>query len=778
MTSAGFFFANLAWLVPVVALALLAGAAAIAAHRRAAATPGLRWGLGLRLCGITILALALLEPSWSTARARPGANNFLLLADDSRSLALPAGDGRSRADHLRAVLAGDRSWQKKLAALFQVRRYAFAARVERVSDFGGLAFDGRASHLRGALRALRERWQRSPVAGLLLFTDGTATDAEAWAEPLALTGLPPIYPVILGSGTEIPDVAVTEVSASDTLFEDAPVNIEARIEALGLAGKSARVELRDGDDHVVEARTVVARGDHATETITFRVKAATVAPTSTAPSRYRVVVSVPNVVEATAANNARHVLVPRPQGPARLLYVGGRPNWEYKFLRRALDGDRVLELAALVRIAPREPKFAFLTRKGEANNPLFRGFGASDDDAERFDEPVLQRLGTRNAEELRGGFPKTAEELFGFQGLIIDDLEASFFTAAQQALIDRFVAERGGGFIMLGGVGSFRRGGYARTPVGDLLPVHLDRLPEADKAGFLPARFSLSREGWLEAWTRLRDNEAAERARQAAMPAFKVANATRGLKPGATVLATLTAGKTEYPALVVQRAGEGRSAALTVGDLWRWTLHRAPAEPDDLGKFWRQTLRALVRDVPRPVTATLTPAAAEPDSLIARARVRSTDFQPADGAQVEMNAVAPDGSTAPLQVMPSASEPGVYEATVRVQTPGIYQVKVRARSSDGRPLGDAEAGRVLDLDADEHRSVRPNRALLERIAQSTGGAVVAIDQLDAFVDQLRDRPAPISDLDTRPLWHSPWVLLAAFVAFIAEWTLRRRRGLP
>ena len=102
-------------------------------------------------------------------------------------------------------------------------------------------------------------------------------------------------------------------------------------------------------------------------------------------------------------------------------------------------------------------------------------------------------------------------------------------------------------------------------------------------------RLSLSREGWLEAWTRLRDNEAAERARLDAMPAFKVLSRTGALKPAATVLATAEASgrlpsgprkpRGSYPVLVAQRAGEGRTAVITVGDLWRWGLRAARAKP-------------------------------------------------------------------------------------------------------------------------------------------------------------------------------------------------------
>ena len=58
--------------------------------------------------------------------------------------------------------------------------------------------------------------------------------------------------------------------------------------------------------------------------------------------------------------------------------------------------------------------------------------------------------------------------------MILDDLEAEFFTRDQMSLLQKFVSERGGGFLMLGGAESFHQGKYEHTPVGEMLPVYLD----------------------------------------------------------------------------------------------------------------------------------------------------------------------------------------------------------------------------------------------------------------------------------------------------------------
>src|SRR5262249_14893566 len=140
--------------------------------------------------------------------------------------------------------------------------------------------------------------------------------------------------------------------------------------------------------------------------------------------------------EATLANNSRIATVDRGGGPYRVLYVSGRPNWEFKFLRRAMDEDDEVNLVGLVRIARREPKFTFLGQRGERTNPLFRGFGnQQDEQAEQYDQPVLIRLRTENQDELRDGFPRSTAELFRYHAVILDDLEAGFFSQDQLSLL-------------------------------------------------------------------------------------------------------------------------------------------------------------------------------------------------------------------------------------------------------------------------------------------------------------------------------------------------------
>jgi uncharacterized membrane protein len=440
----------------------------------------------------------------------------------------------------------------------------------------------------------------------------------------------------------------------------------------------------------------------------------------------------------------------------------------------------------LIRVAKREPKFNFLGRAGESSNPLFRGFNnQAPEEVERYDQPVLVRLNTRDELELRAGFPRKPEDLYGYHAVILDDVEADFFTADQAALLQKFVSERGGGFLMLGGMETFDQGKYQRTPIGDMLPVYLDRVAEVTPPG--PWRYDLTHEGYLQSWARVRDNEADEKARLQSMAPFNVLNCVGEAKPGASVIAKVSnAAGASYPALVVQRFGRGRTAALTIGDFWHWGFHDAEAHRD-MDKAWRQMMRWLVTDVPNRVDLAAEPQSDDPNgAVLLQVRVRDPKFLPLDNATVSLQVqavMADPASGAQTNIVhvpaePSGAEPGLYQATFVPRATGGYQASVAVTNSEGVEVGRASAGWSTDLAAEEFKSLSPNLPLLESLAKKTGGQVIRADELDRFARDLPNRKAPVMEAWTFPLWHTPAMFAFALACFIAEWGLRRWKGLP
>jgi hypothetical protein len=780
------------WLIPVAGF-LAVSAAILFWSYWAAPRGGWRWVcLGLKAGALAALGLCLLEPLWYGQHVRPGANLFAVLADNSQSLQIrDAGSAETRGDGLRRVLDPARSeWLATLGDTFDVRRYLFDSRLQATADFHDLAFDGRSTALAGALRGAAERLQGRPLAGIFLLTDGNATDLPASPD---WSGLPPVYPVVIGRREPVKDVALQRVSVTQSAFEDAPVSLQADVTAAGFAGRPIEARVTDDDGRTVAEKTLTAGGEGDNLAFRFALKPERSGlrfyQVSVAPEAGPAAGTTPAATEeATLANNSRVAVVDRGGGPYRILYVGGHPGWEYKFLHRAVQEDKEIELVGLIRIARSEPKFDFRGRVGETSNPLYRGFSnQAPEEVQRYDQPVLVRLNTRDALELRSGFPTVPEDLYPYQAVIVDDLEAGFFSPPQALLLQKFVSERGGGFLMLGGMQSFREGNYLRNPIGDMLPVYLDgpgSTPPPPPGGL---RWELTREGLLQPWARLRDNEAEERARREAMPGFEVVNWVRGLKPGASLIAGVHGVQgTESPALAVQRFGRGRTAALLVGDLWRWGLTDEDSHAD-LDKSWRQLIRWLVSDVPGRVALAVEPLPGDANNAVRlQVRVRDPKFEPMDEAAVAIDvqpvsfAGAAGALAKPirLQAEPALSEAGLYEATYVPRLTGGFRATAVVTNAVGAEVGRAEAGWSADLAAEEFRSLAPNVALLEEIARRTGGRVVAAEDLNSFVRGLPRRQAPVMEAWSFPLWHTPEMFGFALVCLLAEWGLRRRKGLP
>lgn len=754
-------------------------------YRGAPITSAARWvAVFCKAAVWALLALFVLEPMLSREVARKGANEVIILADDSASLGIAENQaGPKRADDLmKALLAGEASggWIERIATQFRVRQMSFDSRMRGVDSFGAMNFTGQGSRLCGSVRSLLDRGDGSALAAVIVLSDGAATDAAAWATLPA--GHAPVFPVLVGARAPEQDVALRDVQVSQSAFEDSPVTLTAKVSARGFDGKEIGIGVLDasGKKMLVEKQ----RAEAGKPDLIFRLRIAGVKPgvsffrvlamDAAALARIENGAWKSSATEATLENNERVIAVDRGSGPYRVLYIGGRPNWEFKFLKRALAADTEVQLPSLIRIAKREPKFEWRGRAGETSNPLFRGFKAEGEEAQRYDQPVLVRLGTRDAKELADGFPKAAEDFFGeYRAIILDDVEAEFFTQEQMNLIERFVSHRGGALLMLGGQECYQAGGYEHTPVGRMLPVYLDRLGSSEPVA--NGRFNLTREGWLEPWTRLRAQQEEDEVRLATMPGFFVVNQTSSIKPGASILATVSdAEQKPHPALVAQRFGEGRVVALTIGDLWRWGAGD-PAQHADLDKAWRQLVRWLVVDVPSRVELDALPNTAEEGQRL-RVRARSRDFRAMDDALLKLEVTAPDGKKSEIFTEPDAKEAGAFEAEHFAAAPGGYRAEVEIKDASGAIAGTASAGWAVNPLAEEFPSLEPGRDLMQRMAAETGGQLLALKDLDRLPDLLAKLNVPVKDTLTEPLWHAPWIFALILALLAAEWILRRKGG--
>ena len=98
--------------------------------------------VSLKALGVIILALCLLEPLFSGTRARPGANLFVGLADNSQSMTIKgAGAAETRGEQVKALARKPAPWLARLGQDFDLRRHSFDTQLRALSDFDALAFD-------------------------------------------------------------------------------------------------------------------------------------------------------------------------------------------------------------------------------------------------------------------------------------------------------------------------------------------------------------------------------------------------------------------------------------------------------------------------------------------------------------------------------------------------------------------------------------------------------------------------------------------------------------
>ena len=86
---------------------------------------------------------------------------------------------------------------------------------------------------------------------------------------------------------------------------------------------------------------------------------------------------------------------------------------------------------------------------------------------------AMQEEGIRLVVRPPESIPQSLEELAVFDGIVFSDVAAFRLPGRTMTLVQDYVEQLGGGFLMIGGVNSFGVGGYYRTAIEDILPVRM-----------------------------------------------------------------------------------------------------------------------------------------------------------------------------------------------------------------------------------------------------------------------------------------------------------------
>lgn len=701
---------------------------------------------GLRGGGLCLLALTLLEPRLRVLTVAPQQTFVGVLLDDSQSLTIKDDGGRPRGEFSTTRLldpAGD--LRRALEQKFKVRFFRFSNSAERIGS-GGLGFTGSRTDLASALRRAKEELADVPVSGLVLVSDG----ADNAAGPLSETLLDlrarqiPVFTVGLGQDRFRNDLEITRVEVPASVLQGSSVVASVSLKAQGAGRGPLKLTVEDSG-RILSAQDVeVTAADSSSVRVSIRAD-------EPGPRllRFRLApVRGEQVVENNQFDVALDVLGRR----EKLLYFEGAARFEAKFLRRAVQDDRNLQVVTL----------------------------------ERTSDNKFLRLDVDDAEELAAGFPRTRDELFQYRGLIIGGVEASFFSVDQIRMLTDFVSQRGGGLLMLGSDRTFAEGGYGGTAVAEALPVALDEVDVsgagADDSRFQLLKVSVTPLGAAQPVTQIAGSEAESAARFRSLPRLSSVNRVTRLKPGSSALLAGEPGGEDLGqarvVLAFQRYGRGRAFAFPVQDSWRWQMHAdMPADDMTHETFWRQMLRQLVSGVGGPVSATLSAGLVPPGAPVAiRADVSDETFIRVNDALVTAVVQGPSGGVREVALHWTVDKDGEYAGEFRPDERGVHEIRVAARRG-GKTLGEDVAHTRVDDVQVEFRGAEMKAEVLRRIATETGGRFYIPATAARLPEDLTYSPTTASVVEEKELWDMPASFLGILVALCLEWMYRKYRGL-
>lgn len=774
-----------AWTLILLGCALVAGWS----YSRLEGSRPARILLGtLRASILALLALLIAGPELTRQNERTEKDWIVVLADRSQSMLVADGPAdasgtRATRDAQAKAALGD-AWPA-LAELARERNVMFLGfdqlsydlRVARDADGSPMGVDlaapqGRRTRIAQSLEQTLRRVAAKPVAGIVLLSDGRSSDRVGRAMLRQLESRQiPIFSVPLGGESSLADLAIRRVDAPTAAFAGDIVPITIEVEALGLRegeqAPRARVRLLDGDGNTLDERTLPApanRNEPAQVTLTTQ-------PATEGAQAWTVVVE-PASADLTRDNNTASIRVDVIDRPIRVAYFDGYPRWEHRYLKNLLLREPSVRSSVL----------------------LLAG-----------DKRYIQE-----GSDLLAALPRTQEEWNQFDVIIMGDMRPELFSDDQLRQIREWVAQRGGGLLLLGGPGAMPTS-WRNSQLADLVPfaipdasaqsvwsvpVTLRRSPAAGRLGVMqlgesaddpfPAFLS---DGSL-AWTMLRW-------------AQRIDPTT--LKPTAEVLATIgpptTAATTTpgaidtdapadeaTPLVLSMRYGAGRSVYVATDEIWRLRYGRGETLTE---RFWIPIVRLLARESlargGSPATLEASPSRAlveqqvsitlrlldqtlldsKPESIDVRVRLADAPASADVGIPVTLRPEHSDDPAAAAGEGLVGRYTGVFVPT----DPGAYIIDSRDPAVAGLAL---EARFEAFYPDDELRTPQPDHPYLAELATATGGQVLQTSQLRDLATLLPNRELKIlGNPNIETLWDKPIVLILFLLLAAMEWIGRR-----
>lgn len=723
-------------------------------YRRTTRPLSSRWKtllITLRSAVLAILLLMLMRPVITTFEVNPQQTWLAVLVDDSASMQIAdAAGGTTRQQAVASALYGDNGILASLSERYQVRTFAFGQSLRRINDQNEFSADANASSLEQALQQAADQLGGLPLSAVLMISDGADNangDPLVSARDFAAREIPVFT---LGVGQErIPrDVAITQVSAANTILDNSVFDVQVDVTQSGYSGRQVTLRVMDGDTEVT-SRQLTLGADDSSQRVALEIN-----PQRREPVLYELRVDELDG-EIVSQNNRYQFLVDNSERPPlNILYVEGHPRNEFKFIRRATESDSSLRLASYLRTGPGR-----FYRQG-INSPL----------------------------ELNNGFPTRREDLYQYEAVIMGDIGRDFFTDDQLLMLQDFVAERGGGLLVAGMLDD----AFVDSVLADIMPVTLvrsDTLPGFLQGGirrgphatgelFTPR---LTPSGEFSPLLRLDSDDALNRRQWSELPALQGIYVTGRPKPGATVLMehpSLQFQNQALPLVATQRYGSGRSMSINTASTWRWQM-LMPSADESHERLWRQMLRWLAQDSLERVTVNFDkPFYNVGDAVTVSVKVLNERYEADNNASLWLQRTDPLGNATDVAMEWDINQDGTYTSRFNVEEEGVYRVLVDVASAAGTGLEtEKPAAFVVTPSLREFNNAGRDAGLLARIAESGGGRYYDIAEANQLLTEIDRVPGAYSREVQEDLWDKPWLLALLVLLMSADWMARRYRGL-
>ncbi len=632
-----------------------------------------------------------------------------------------------------------------------VRYFSFGDKLEQISAAAETVqaalkeLEPIARATRGS-RAIHEavsQFSGQPIVGVVMLTDGAFNDENAYpltaAAWLREQGVP-LHTV--GLGLRAPqDVGLRSLIVQDVFFPKDLVTARLQVTSSGYSGVTTEVRATlDGKEaakvsvdltdepQFVELTFPVPKGKGGLSQLAFTI-----------PARQG---------EISAANNELKKPVRIIDQKIKVLYVEGRPRWEYRYLRVLLLRDPRLDVK-------------FLMTQGDPD------------------------LAAASPEYL-ARYPEKPAEAFIYDLVILGDVPSWYFNRPQMERMVELVRERGGSVLMLAGE-QYAPASYVDTPLAEVLPVRITR----DYQLMPPEVYPLATPVGKRSFAMLEKSDSANNRVWSLVRPLGRLPRLEGAKPGANVLAELPEGPNRpepYPLISWQYAGAGKAMYVGTDQLWRLRFKLGDRYH---GRFWGQAIQflALSRLLGENKRVRLETDKAGQirtgQRVEIHANVLDPAFQPVKSKEytVHVERAAPNPGAAPpgeakasvvdITLLPVPGAEGLFQGSHVFREEGRYVLRA---SGD-----DAKFANTVDLvvaasDLEDHEPAM-QESLLKKMSELSGGQYFSVREWPALPGMLEARERIVVENKEKDLWDSWPLFVLLLLSASAEWFLRRRSNL-